>query len=160
MLAMARPPCYLASPLGFSEAGRHYYSTVYLPALAEVVEPVDPWSLTSDVEIVAAQTAGKQRELWLELGRRNVAAIRRSKLLAAYLDGQEPDSGTVAELGFAAGLGLPCFGLRTDLREVGEPGMALNLQVETFILESGGSIALTLDELVAALGAAAAGLEG
>ena len=42
----ARPRCYVASPLGFTEAGRRYYADVYLPALAEVVTPVDPWTLS------------------------------------------------------------------------------------------------------------------
>jgi nucleoside 2-deoxyribosyltransferase len=148
---MARPQCYVASPLGFSEAGRHYYSTVYLPALAQVVEPVDPWALVGAAEVVAAAGGPREREFWLGVGRRNAEAIRGCALLAAYLDGQEPDAGTVAEVGYAAGLGKRCFGLRTDLRQAGEPGMAVNLQVEAFIHESGGTIAASLDELVAAL---------
>src|SRR3954454_21843897 len=43
--SVSRPRCYIASPLGFSEAGRYYYSEVYLRGLARVVDPVDPWSL-------------------------------------------------------------------------------------------------------------------
>jgi nucleoside 2-deoxyribosyltransferase len=144
---MTRPRCYVASPLGFNEAGRDYYERVYLPALATVVEPVDPWSL--DV-VVAPGTC--ERERALSLGRRNIEAIRSCELLVAHLEGQEPDSGTVAELGYGAALGLRCFGLRSDLRQSGEPGVAVNLQVEAFIVESGGMIAATLDELVAELG--------
>lgn len=155
---MDRPPCYIASPLGFTEAGSHYYTTVYLPALATVVDPVDPWALTTQAEVVAAQAAGRDRELALEIGRRNTAAIRRSSLLAAYLDGQEPDAGTVAEIGYAAGCGLRCFGLRTDLRQSGEPGVSVNLQVESFIVASGGTIAGSLDELVGVLAQAAGAL--
>ena len=34
----AKPRCYLASPFGFSEAGRQYYREIYIPALAELVE--------------------------------------------------------------------------------------------------------------------------
>jgi nucleoside 2-deoxyribosyltransferase len=147
----------VASPLGFSEAGRHYYREVYLPALAKVVIPVDPWSLASPEEISAARVAGRERDMMLEIGRRNIAALGTCALLAAYLDGQELDSGTVAEVGFAAGIGLLCFGLRTDLRGNGEPAMTVNLQVETFIRESGGQISSSLDELVGHLGEAAAG---
>lgn len=163
---MEFPLCYLASPLGFSEAGRHYYAEVYRPALEKVVTVVDPWELTTDAEIASARAAGQQREMALEAGRRNAEAIRRCSLLVAFLDGQEPDAGTVAEVGYAAGLGLRCFGLRSDLRESGEPGVRVNLQVETFIAESGGTIASTLDELVGVLGGAqhlvgiAEGLEG
>jgi nucleoside 2-deoxyribosyltransferase len=117
---------------------------------------VDPWSLASPQKIAEARAAGEEREMMLAIGRRNVAAIRRCPLLAAYLDGQELDSGTVAELGYAAGLGIRRFGLRTDLREHGEPATRVNLQVETFILESGGRISVSLDELTPDLRAAAA----
>jgi len=149
----ARARCYVASPLGFTEAGRDYYARAYLPALARVVEPVDPWTLTTNDEFVAAAAAGTdaERVLALEVGRRNADAIRSCTLLAAYLEGQEPDSGTVVEVGYACGLGLTCFGLRSDVRLAGEPGVALNLQVEALIVDSGGAIVGSLDELVAAL---------
>lgn len=151
MSASRVPRCYVASPLGFSEAGRHYYAEVYLPALEEVVEPVDPWSLITAEELADARQRGTLRETLLELGRRNEEAIRSSSLLVAFLDGQEPDSGTVAELGYAAALGKTCFGLRSDLRQAGDEETAVNLQVETFIVDSGGKIVSTLTELIAAL---------
>ena len=94
--------CYVASPLGFTEAGRHYYHDKLLPALAAVVEPVDPWALDAQI----APQAG-DRERALAIGRANIEAIRSCALLVAVLEGQEPDSGTVAELGYAAGLGCP-----------------------------------------------------
>jgi nucleoside 2-deoxyribosyltransferase len=144
---MARPRCYIASPLGFTEAGRDYYARVYLPALRSVVTPVDPWSLDTFTPPDASD-----RERALAIGRANAEAIRSCELLVAHLEGQEPDSGTVAELGFGAALGLRCFGLRSDVRQSGEPGVAVNLQVETFVLESGGAIVATLRELVTALG--------
>jgi nucleoside 2-deoxyribosyltransferase len=150
----ARARCYVASPLGFTEGGRDYYARVYLPALAAVVEPVDPWTLTAADEFAAAAAGGAaaQRALALEVGRRNAEAIRSCSLLAAYLEGQEPDAGTIAEVGYACGLGLPCFGLRSDSRQAGEPGVALNLQVESLIVASGGEIVGSLAALVAALG--------
>lgn len=138
--------CYVASPLGFTEAGRAYLCDTYLPALRTVVEPVDPW--------VHEPAGDPGRATWLAIGERNAADIRSCELLVAWLEGQEPDCGTVAELGYAAGLGLPCFGLRSDLRLAGEPGMALNLQVESFVVSSGGAIAASLDQLVALLAAA------
>jgi nucleoside 2-deoxyribosyltransferase len=148
---VGRLRCYVASPLGFNEAGRYYYDREYLPKLATVVEPVDPWALTSEAEVASAREEGRGREFALEIGRRNAEAIRGCSLLAAFLDGQEPDSGTVAEVGFAAALGLKCFGLRSDLRQTGEAGVSVNLQVESFIVHSGGFIAPTLDDLVSAL---------
>ena len=146
------PRCYVASPLGFTEAGRDYYRRTYLPALATVVSPVDPWALTSEAEYGGALAEGRQREMALAIGRRNSAAIRSCELLAAYLDGQEPDSGTVAELGYGAAAGLTCFGLRSDLRCHGEEGVALNLQLEAFMIESGGGLVGALEELVDAIG--------
>jgi len=61
----ARPRCYIASPLGFSEATRGYYRDVYLPALARRVEVVDPWALTSKEEVAQAETESRLRALWL-----------------------------------------------------------------------------------------------
>ena len=151
----ARPRCYVASALGFTHAGAHYYEHVYLPALRRVVEPVDPWALTTAQEVAEASAAGREHEFALEIGRRNAEAIRGCTLLAAHLDGQEVDAGAAAEVGFATALGLRCFGLRTDLRQSGEPGVSVNLQVEHFLVASGGSLCTSLDALVAALGDAA-----
>ena len=147
----ARPRCYVASALGFTDAGAHYYEHVYMPALREVVDPVDPWALTTAQEVAEARAAEREREFALEIGRRNADAIRGCTLLAAHLDGQEIDGGTAAEIGFATALGLRCFGLRTDGRESGEPGVSVNLQVEHFLVVSGGSLCTSLDALVAAL---------
>ncbi|HET9073748.1 MAG TPA: nucleoside 2-deoxyribosyltransferase [Solirubrobacteraceae bacterium] len=147
-----KPRAYVASPLGFTESGRHYLVHVLLPALADVVDPVDPWSFTSAPAVAAAERAGRLRELWRETGARNARAIREADLLVALLDGQEIDSGTAAEVGYAAALGRPCFALRSDLRQSGETGMVMNLQLVAFIEESGGAITASLEELVTQLG--------
>jgi nucleoside 2-deoxyribosyltransferase len=151
----ALPRCYVASALGFTHAGAHYYEHVYLPALRRAVVPVDPWGLTTTQEVAEARAARREREFALEIGKRNADAIRSCALLAAHLDGQEVDAGTAAEVGFAAALGLRCFGLRTDVRENGEPGVNVNLQVEHFLMASGGSLCTSLEALVSALGNAA-----
>jgi nucleoside 2-deoxyribosyltransferase len=147
----ARPRCYIASPLGFSEPGRDYYARRYVPALAEHVEPVDPWSLSLPAEFEAAAAQSRAREFGIEVGARNAAAIRSAALLIAQLDGQEVDAGTASEVGYAAALDRPCLAVRSDLRAAGEPGMQVNLQLEAFIVLSGGFIAGSLDELVARL---------
>ena len=151
---MAGPRCYVASPLGFGEAGRLWYGDVFLPALAAVVEPVDPWALTAPSEVAAAAARGREREMALEIGRRNAAAIDGCSLLVAHLDGQEVDSGTAVEVGYAAARGVRCFGLRSDLRQAGEAGVAVNLQLEYFIVASGGAVATSLDDLIDMLSAA------
>ena len=147
----ARPRCYVASPLGFSEAGRDYYARRYLPALAEHVEPVDPWTLSLPAEFEAAAATGREHEFGVEVGTRNAQAIRSAALLIAQLDGQEVDAGTASEVGYAAALGKPCLGVRSDLRASGEPGMRVNLQLQAFVVLSGGFIAGSLDELVGRL---------
>ncbi len=152
-VAGARPRAYIASPLGFSEAGRAYYAERYLPALREHVEPVDPWTLSEPEEFDAAREAGREHDFGIEVGRRNAEAIAGAQLLIAQLDGQEVDAGTASEVGHAAALGLPCLAVRSDLRASGEPGMRVNLQVEAFIVLSGGFVAGSLDELVARLAA-------
>jgi nucleoside 2-deoxyribosyltransferase len=153
----ARPRCYLASPLGFSEPGRDYYAGRYLPALAEHVLPVDPWALSLPEEFAHARRDGREHAFGIEVGERNAEAIRGAQLLIAQLDGQEVDAGTAAEVGYAAALGLPCLGVRSDLRATGEPGMRVNLQLEAFIVLSGGFVAASLDELVARLALLRAG---
>lgn len=147
----AKPRCYVASPLGFSEAGRYYYARVLLPALEPYVEPIDPWTLVSEEELAQAARDGAERDLAAEIGRRNTAALAECQLLVAVLDGQEVDAGTAAEIGYASALGLRCLGLRTDHRQTGETGATVNLQVESFLVASGGSVAGSLDELLAAL---------
>lgn len=146
-----RPRCYVASPMGFSEATRPWYRDVFLPALADVVDPVDPWSLTSEEEVVAAFSAGTHVDLWRAVGQRNIAAIDSCQLLVAQLDGQEVDAGTASEVGYAAAKGLTCHGLRTDLRQAGELGMPVNLQLVAFVESSGGAVHGTLADLLAAL---------
>jgi len=146
--AGARPRAYIASPLGFSEAGRAYYVERYLPALREHVLPVDPWTLSLPEEFSAAAADGREREFGLEVGTRNAEAIAGAELVIAHLDGQEVDAGTAAEVGYAAARGLPCLALRSDLRSSGEPGMTVNLQLEAFVALSGGFVARSLEELV------------
>ena len=153
----ARPRCYVASPLGFSEAGREYYAQHYLPALAEHVEPVDPWALTAADEFAAARAAGREYELGIQVGARNAEAIRGAQLVIAQLDGQEVDAGTASEVGYAAALGRPCLAVRSDLRSSGEPGMHVNLQLEAFVVLSGGFVTGSLRELLARLAALRAG---
>jgi nucleoside 2-deoxyribosyltransferase len=149
----ARPRCYVASPLGFSEAGREYYAGRYLPTLAEHVEAVDPWALSPPADFEAAAAASRGYAFAIEVGARNAQAIRSAPLLIAQLDGQEVDAGTAAEVGYAAAAGLICLGVRSDLRRSGEPGMRVNLQLEAFVVLSGGFIAGSLDELVTRIAA-------
>ncbi len=142
---------YLASPFGFSEGAKLFMERVYVPRLAEVVDIINPWLLTSDAEIHQSFRDGKVAEFRHEIGKRNADGIQRADIVIAALDGQELDSGTVAEVGYAAGLGKPVYGYRNDIRQAGELQATFNLQVEYFIHSSGGVIVQSLDELVAVM---------
>ena len=128
-----RPRCYVASPMGFSETTRRYYEEEYLPTLSRYVITLDPWSLTSREEVSQAETRGDLRASFVTIAQRNSEAISGSELLIAQLDGQEVDSGTAAEIGYAVGLGKVALGVRSDLRQAGEPEMVVNLQIEGLI---------------------------
>jgi len=93
------------------------------------------------------------------IGERNRALLGAAHAVLALLDGPDADSGTAAEVGWAAAHRLPVVGWRSDLRLADHEAAPVNLQVEDFVLVSGGTMVTTLDEAVAALDALrAAGL--
>ncbi len=152
---------YLASPLGFSEAGRHWHDGVLVPALEAIgLTIINPWELTDAAAIRAVDKmhyGAEKRDAWRTLnhriGRNNLDAIRTSDCLIAVLDGADVDSGTAAEIGCAFALGKPCFGYRGDFRlSADNDGSLVNVQVEFFIGESGGgAITRSLPELTGAV---------
>jgi nucleoside 2-deoxyribosyltransferase len=153
------PKIYVASPLGFTDSGRLYSNTVLLPALRTAgFEPLDPWAVSPDIERVfaldrddpeRARVLGDTNRL---VGGRNAEMIRHAVAVLAILDGDDVDSGTAAEIGYAAALPRPIVGVRTDLRTTGDNEATLvNLQVEWFIVHSGGRLTTSLDDALAAL---------
>jgi nucleoside 2-deoxyribosyltransferase len=147
---------YLASPLGFSEAGNAFFYDKLVPLLQGLGhEVLDPWRLTDRqrIETVAAMPYGEQRrDAWRrlnsEIGQNNEAAINRCDALLAILDGIDVDSGTAAEIGYAFARGKPIIGYRGDFRLAADnEGSIVNLQVEYFIRQSGGDIIRSLTEL-------------
>ncbi|PYM91795.1 MAG: 2-deoxyribonucleoside glycosidase [Candidatus Rokuibacteriota bacterium] len=151
---------YLASPLGFSEAGRHFYTRVFIPYLQGLgYEVVDPWSLTDPRKLQAIERmpyGSERRDAWRalnpEIGETNRAAIAAARGVVAVLDGVDVDSGTAAEIGYAFGMGKLIVGYRGDFRlSADNEGSTVNLQVEYFIRKSGGSIVTRLEDLAQAL---------
>jgi nucleoside 2-deoxyribosyltransferase len=152
--------CYVASPLGFSEAGRHYLYAVIHPRLEETgIAVIDPWTLSDPllIEKAASMEHGPQRHEKFHsanriIGKNNASAIERCDMVIAILDGSDVDSGTAAEIGFAAALGKKILGYRSDFRLAGDnEGALVNLQVQYFIERSGGEIFSSLDLLIADL---------
>jgi nucleoside 2-deoxyribosyltransferase len=152
------PGVYLASPLGFSAPGRHWYEQVLVPLVrARDLAVLDPWSAGPQLDAALAEPAGPQRERAVraasrEIATRNFAMIRAADAVLAVLDGTDVDSGTAAEMGYALAMGVPVFGLRTDTRMSGDHELShVNLQVEECIHASGGVIATDLAPLLDAL---------
>jgi nucleoside 2-deoxyribosyltransferase len=140
---------YLASPLGFSPENDHYREKVKKRLNQLHCSVFDPWEQEEAgrrIQEALLVADGVERALAIKeaasfTGRVNADGIRAAELVLAVLDGTEPDSGTVAEVGYAAGIGKKCFGLRTDFRDCGDlPGLPLNLQLLHFIEYSGGRL--------------------
>lgn len=151
---------YVASPLGFSELGRGAYYSQLIPAIeAAGCHALDPWKLTASRVLEKARAApeGPARRLgWKKanvvIGRNNCRAIEECDVVVAVLDGTDIDSGTAAEIGYAAGIGKRIIGYRSDFRPSGDnEGAAVNLQVEYFIRKTGGKIVSDLKSLERAL---------
>jgi nucleoside 2-deoxyribosyltransferase len=151
---------YVASPLGFSEAGRHFYTSVLIPHLRGLgYEVVDPWALADARKIEAVQAlpyGPERRDAWRalnrEIGATNRAAIDSVRGVVAVLDGVDVDSGTAAEIGYAFARGKLVVGYRGDFRlSADNEGSIVNLQVEYFIRESGGTIVERYEDLEASL---------
>ena len=149
---------YVASPLGFSEPGRHYLAEVLHPRLAAAGWTVlDPWADQTGVvaETMALPAGPARREALIALSRtigaRNRSLLAEATAVLAVLDGPDVDSGTAAEIGWAAAHKLPVVGLRSDFRLADHEAAVINLQVEDFVLVSGGRVVATLDEAIATL---------
>ena len=132
---------YLAGPLGFSELGRLGLEAVAAVGRTFGHEIVDPFALTPPEQIESIARLGSleaQRNAWRDLNRR--------------IDGPDVDSGTAAEIGFAYARGKMILAYRGDFRLAADnAGSTVNLQVEYFILASGGEILASLDALRARL---------
>lgn len=147
---MKRRKIYLASPLGFSCEGETYRSKIRVQLMELAFEVLDPWECAGQFEQEVKDSYALDstitrttvfENLAIRIGTANIDMIDRSDIIVAVLDGTEPDSGTVAELGYAVGRGKRVYGLRTDVRDSGDfPGLPINLQVLTFITVSGGCL--------------------
>src|SRR6185369_16677359 len=66
-----KPRIYIAGPLGFSEAGRHFYASVLVPFVSGLgYDVADPWTLTDarKIEAVQAMPQGPdRRDAWRQL---------------------------------------------------------------------------------------------
>jgi nucleoside 2-deoxyribosyltransferase len=137
----AAVPVYVASPLGFTVPTRLFYTRTLLPALvgtgARILDPWDP--PFQDLPAALSLPPGPARDFALKaanrrLGERNRLLLDEAAAVFAVLDGVDVDSGTAAEIGYAAACGKPVIAWRSDLRSAGDNTACLvNLQVEHFV---------------------------
>jgi nucleoside 2-deoxyribosyltransferase len=150
---------YLASPLGFSEAGTQFIRQVLVPELnrlgAQVINPfdlVDP----KRIQAISAMPASAARiEAWrslnAEIGKMNQDSIDSCDVVFAVLDGPDVDSGTASEIGYAYAKQKLIVGYRGDFRLSSDnEGGIVNLQVEHFVRASGGKIVSKASEIAGA----------
>ena len=140
-----KPICYVASPYGFAESTKHWYTSILLPVLNKYVDVIDPW-LVDGSHIFAAPKEDRQG-LWMDIGDAHFSSIERAWLIIAFLDQEPPDGGTVCEVAWAAAHEIPVIGYRNDFRTSGEDGMPFNLMIAAAIRKSGGVMVASLDEL-------------
>lgn len=150
---------YLAGPLGFSELGRAGQADLTRVLTDLGYDVIDPFALAPTDEIkriTLLPSLDAQREAWRDLNQRigetNRHAINSCDALLAVLDGQDVDSGTAAEIGYAFARGKPIVGYRGDFRLAADNiGSTVNLQVEYFVVASGGTIIATRSEIPCAV---------
>jgi nucleoside 2-deoxyribosyltransferase len=156
--ASGAPRVYVASPLGFNDPGRHWADDVLHPRLlAAGWEILDPWlDQSGEAAAAIAMPPGPARiealrRLNRSIGARNRSLLAEADAVLAVLDGPDVDSGTASEIGWAAAHKTPVVGLRTDFRLADHEAAIVNLQVEDFIVASGGRLVTTLDDALEAL---------
>lgn len=151
---------YIASPLGFYEAGRYFYYTKLVPLITELgFEIRDPWALTPIELTNSAKNlpdGQKRKEAWKKvnciIGENNIQAIEESDIIVAVLDGTNVDDGTSGEIGWSSARGKLIIGYREDFRLSSDnDGCMVNLQIERFIYRNGGEIVTSLEALKVAL---------
>jgi nucleoside 2-deoxyribosyltransferase len=150
---------YLASPLGFSPEWKSYRDKIKRRITDLGCTILDPWDpkfhkVIEEARAIQDWPARTKafKDVARQIGKANEEMIRSCDVVLGVLDGPELDSGTVSEMGFAAGLGKRCYGLRTDFRSSGDfDGIPINLQVLYWIESSGGRLFRRIEEISVSL---------
>lgn len=146
-------PVYVAGPL-FSEAERAFLLRIVdVLSQASGLDPVTDFYLPHRDGGDLGRGPGRE-----ELFRGDVENIEAAKVVVALLDGQDADSGTCIELGYAYARGKKVLGLLTDFRAdctVDIEPHRPNLMVWG-VCERGGTIFRDLGSLAEAFAAYAA----
>ena len=136
--------CYIAGPL-FSEQDRSVLETIASHLENNGVKVYLPHRDGGDLgTVIFNQDRAKIRA---DIFGDDLRHIKESDLIVCLLDGQDSDSGTCVEMGIAFMLGIPIFGLKTDLER---RGSVVNNMVWGSC-DSGKKIFMDMQSLVSAL---------
>jgi nucleoside 2-deoxyribosyltransferase len=136
---------YMAGPYGFAESTKGFMKEKFYPSITKTgCLILDPWRHELSPRPMFAEL--------MSLGKKNAQDIDLADGVVAALDGPDVDSGTAAEIGYAAARGKWIIGYRGDLRSTGDNReVKVNLQVQYFIVMTGGEIVTTIEELTKAV---------
>lgn len=109
----SRSTAYLAAPL-FTIGERQFNAELckHLEPFLDVYLPQRDGILLSERLALGEDRVAVSRSIY----EKDLEVIRQSDYLIAIIDGPAVDDGVAFELGFAAGIGIPCVGLQTDSR--------------------------------------------
>lgn len=116
---------FLAAP--FFNLGEREFNTKIAKALRS--SGFNVW-MAQETSLIKTTTHCEKRKLF-DI---DISALKSSDVVVAVLDGVEVDSGTSFELGYAAALGKPIVGLKTDYRTF-SPLENLNLMLEVSLIK-------------------------
>jgi nucleoside 2-deoxyribosyltransferase len=111
-----RKTIYQAGPL-FCKSEQDWHRTARTIFEEQDFHVIWPGDLLTIEEILAAGKDGPR--LIYDTCK---AALERSDIVVALLDGPQVDDGTAWEVGYSTAKGIPVFGIRTDIRLAGETG--------------------------------------
>ena len=137
-------PIYVASGLGFNQAGTSFLKGEIIPKLESLgafvfnpfeicAEFIDPSFFDEKISVE------EQKTLWQKFNRQigviNYGlAIPRSKIMFAILEGHPPDEGAASEIPYMVNFG-PVVGVRTDFRLAENPATGTNPAITYFMQE-------------------------
>ena len=128
---------FLAAPL-FSEAERDFNSKV---AKKLRDEGFQVW-LAQESPFIHEGTSKEKQKIYEE----DISALKACDIVVAVLDGVEVDSGVAFEMGYAAAIGKPVMGLKTDHRAFSRME-DINLMLEVPLIKLCSSIDDVITEL-------------
>lgn len=139
---------YLANDLGFNEAGRYWLDNVCIPAIEEVFAKN---KIDAVIYEPFRDNAGEGRE---GLAADNEKHLFESNLFMGISEGQSFDTGVATEIGmsYARNAYRRIYVMRSDSRRTNDhPKSSMNLQTQSCVEKSGGTISKSLKDLIVSL---------